>query len=278
VKYAIRSITQLAQKGLAMPFYLRLWCRFVSIAFIRQAEYRTNFVINTAVSVLSLVLAVLTYEILYRFTSDVAGWSKAEALMLLGAFRLVQALIEMLIARNMWDVSKSIRSGDMDYLLLRPASSQFLATLQRIDLSEGVNILIGIGLIVYAGNMSDVEWSVARSGAAIALMTYGLALLYAFWCVSVTFAFWLQGGPLESLFHWLIDAGRYPVSFFKGWIRVFLTFVFPVAFASTFPTQALLGVIDVRTLLGGAVLALLALWGTNRFWHFGVRHYSSASS
>lgn len=253
-----------------MPFYFRLWCRFFSVAFIRQAEYRTNFAVNTMVSILSLGLAVLTYEAIYRFTPEVAGWSKAEALMLLGMFRLVQALMGMLIARNMWDVSKSIRSGDMDYLLLKPASSQFLATLQRVDLSEGVNILIGIGLIVFAGNMSGVEWSLLKSGVALALMLCGMSLLYAFWCVSVTFAFWFQGGPLESLFHWFIDAGRYPVSFFKGWIRMFLTFVFPIAFAVTFPTQALLGVVDLRMLLAGTILSrgtvgdkpVLATWCT----------------
>lgn len=261
-----------------MPFYLRLWYRFFSVAFIRQAEYRTNFAVNTMVSILSLGLAVLTYEAIYRFTPEVAGWSKAEALMLLGTFRLVEALMGMLIARNMWDVSKSIRSGDMDYLLLKPASSQFLATFQRMDLSEGVNVLVGIGLIVLAGNLSGVEWSLLKFAVAIAFMLCGLILLYAFWCVSVTFAFWFQGGPLESLFHWFIDAGRYPVSFFKGWVRVFLTFVFPIAFAVTFPAQVLLGVVDPRMLLAGTILSLVALWGTNRFWRLGVRHYSSASS
>jgi ABC-2 type transport system permease protein len=184
----------------------------------------------------------------------------------------------MLVARNMWDVSKSIQSGDMDYLLLRPASSQFLATFQRINLTEGVNALIGIGLIAYSLNQTGAELSAVSIGAALAMMLCGLVLLYAFWCASVTLAFWFQAGPLESLFHWFIDAGRYPVSFFKGWIRLFLTFVFPVAFASTFPTQALLGVIEPRTLLTGCLLSVLALWGANRFWNVGVRHYSSASS
>jgi ABC-2 type transport system permease protein len=261
-----------------MLFYLRLWFRFASVAFVREAEYRTNFAVNTLVSILSLVLAALSYEILYRFTPDVAGWSKPEALTLLGVFRLVEALIEMLVARNMWDVSKSIQSGDMDYLLLRPASSQFLATFQRINLTEGVNALIGIGLIAYALNQTGAEPSALSIGAALVMMLCGLVLLYAFWCASVTLAFWFQAGPLESLFHWFIDAGRYPVSFFKGWIRLFLTFVFPVAFASTFPTQALLGVIEPRTLLTGCLLSVLALWGANRFWNVGVRHYSSASS
>ncbi len=106
----------------------------------------------------------------------------------------------------------------------------------------------------------------------------GLILLYSVWCLAVTFGFWFQSGPLESVLFWLIDTGRYPVTFFKGWVRLFLMFIFPVAFASTFPAQALRGEINPRLLLAGILMASLSLVGTNRFWNYGVRHYSSASS
>jgi ABC-2 type transport system permease protein len=114
--------------------------------------------------------------------------------------------------------------------------------------------------------------------AAVTFGMSGLALLYAVWCAAVTFGFWFLCGPLDTVLHWFLDTGRYPVSFFKGWVRLFFTFILPIAFASTFPAQALRGDVDVAMLLVGVVLACLALLGSSRFWNYGVRHYSSASS
>jgi ABC-2 type transport system permease protein len=107
----------------------------------------------------------------------------------------------------------------------------------------------------------------------------GLILLYSLWFFIVTFAFWLvQVDNLDTLFYSLFETARYPLSFFKGGVRTLLTFVVPVAFATTFPTQALLGTADQRLLLIGGGLAGLALLGTHLFWSYAVRHYSSASS
>jgi ABC-2 type transport system permease protein len=51
-----------------------------------------------------------------------------------------------------------------------------------------------------------------------------------------------------------------------------------VAFATTFPAQALLGTVDLRLLIVGIALATVALILTHLFWRYAVRYYSSASS
>ena len=61
-------------------------------------------------------------------------------------------------------------------------------------------------------------------------------------------------------------------------MRALLTFAVPVAFATTFPAQALLGRADARLLPVGLLLAALGLCGAHLFWRFALRHYSSASS
>ena len=95
----------------------------------------------------------------------------------------------------------------------------------------------------------------------------------------VTFAFWLvQIENLDIFFYSLFETARYPVTFFKDLLRALLTFAFPVAFATTFPTQALRGQADLRLLPIGVVLAAALLFGTHLFWNYAVRHYSSASS
>ena len=261
-----------------MTRYLRLWRQFVVTAFVREAEYRVNFLVGVGEGLIQLALAVFTFVLLYRFTDEVAGWSRAEVLMLVGIYRVVDSVIAMQIAPNVTAISGYIRTGEMDFLLLRPVSSQFLVSLRRLALPEAVNGLIGLGLAIYAGNLAGVRWTMPGIVEAAALGVCGLILLYSLWFCMVTCAFWLQSLPLDNLFYQIFETARYPVSFFKGLVRVLLTFAFPVAFATTFPAQALLGEIDHRLLPAGIVLAALALVATHRFWTYAVRHYSSASS
>jgi ABC-2 type transport system permease protein len=97
--------------------YVQLWWRFCAMGLARESEYRMNFVINVLESILGLGLGVLAYGIMYSFTESVAGWSKAEVLILLGIAQIVVCLINLLFGGNMFNIADYIREGDMDYIL-----------------------------------------------------------------------------------------------------------------------------------------------------------------
>ncbi len=258
--------------------YLRIWRQFVVMAFVYEAEYRANFLLSACEGIIQLVLAVLTFDILYRFTDDVAGWSRAEVLLLVGIYRIVKGLVNLQIAPNMQSVWGYIRKGELDFILLRPASSQFLVSVRCLQPHEAVSALIGLGLAIYAGNMAGVRWSVIGVVEAVAFGLCGLLLLYAVWFLTVTCLFWTQVESQDEIIPSLFQTARYPVSFFKSPLRALLTLVIPAAFATTFPAQALLGEADWRMLLCGIGLTVSALLATYVCWNYALRHYSSASS
>jgi ABC-2 type transport system permease protein len=74
------------------------------------------------------------------------------------------------------------------------------------------------------------------------------------------------------------EAGRWPVGIYPPWLRLTLTFVIPVAFATTVPAEALAGRLTDATLAGAVALASLLLAVSRWFWSIGVRHYSGASA
>ncbi|MGH2523512.1 MAG: ABC-2 family transporter protein, partial [Anaerolineales bacterium] len=74
------------------------------------------------------------------------------------------------------------------------------------------------------------------------------------------------------------DAGRVPATVYPPWLRLIVTFVVPIAVATTVPLQALRG-----DLSGGQVLLFLGVGAASvlvaaRVWKAGVRRYSGASS
>lgn len=262
-----------------MPPYLRLWRRFVILALVRSAEYRANFVVTLLEGVAQMGLAVVVVALLYRYTDEVAGWSAVEVLMLTGVYRAMDGLIACQIAPNMLRMTQYISRGELDFVLLRPVSSQFLVSLRWLDPPEAVNGLIGLALVAYAGTQAGVDWAPLTLLTAAVLAACGLAALYGLWFATVTCAFWLiRVEPLGFLFYDVWQAGRYPVDYFRGPVGVLLTYVVPVAFATTFPTQALLGEVNLWSVPVGITVACVALFASHRFWTFAVRRYSSASS
>jgi ABC-2 type transport system permease protein len=259
--------------------YARLWRRFFVTALVREAEYRASFALAVVEGLSQLLLVVLAFELIYQFSDTIAGWRREQILLLVGVYRVVDGIVSAQIAPNMLALPGYVQSGELDFHLLRPVSSQFLVSTRRVTLPELTNVLIGLGLVGYAAGPAGVVWNVADLVRALVLLLCGVLLLYAVWFAIMTCSVWLmQLDTLDSLFFSLFQAAQYPVHFFAGPARALFTFAFPVAFATTFPTEALLGLGDPLLVPLGLALAVAGLVGTHLFWRSALRHYQSASS
>src|SRR5687768_2122944 len=98
-----------------MIAHLRLWRQFVVMAFVREAEYRVSFFMNVGVGLAQLALAVFAFEVIYGYTDQVAGWSRAQVLVLVGIYHTVQGLISLQMAPNLLAISGYVRRGDLDF-------------------------------------------------------------------------------------------------------------------------------------------------------------------
>ncbi|MBI3973034.1 MAG: ABC-2 family transporter protein [Chloroflexi bacterium] len=260
--------------------YLRIWRRFFVMALMELMEYRTGFTLSVLEGMGQLALLVVMYLVFYRFTDEIAGWTEAEALLLLGIFWTFDGVWGFQFADGIGRLPSLIRKGDLDFLLLRPVQSQFLVTCWRgIGMRAPTKIASGVFVVVYAGNAAGVQWSATAIAEAGAFALCGLAILYGLRFALSTLCFWvLQISELYELSHNLYTTARFPVTYFGEPVRSVLTCVIPAAFVSTFPAQALLGTVEHGWLPVGLVLAAGALAGTHLLWIRAVRHYSSASS
>lgn len=266
-------------RATVLALHLRLWQRLFTLAVAREAQYRAHFVTTVGVGTVQLLLALVPVVLLFGYTDEIRGWSGAEVISVVGLFQLVMGLLGAFVAPNMTRMTELIKRGDLDLLLLRPVSGQFYATVRWVAPAELVNAFAG-GAILVAG--------LARAGArpgvvdvvqAMLLLGCGLVLLSCVWSAMVYLAFWLvQVNPIADLFTDLMRAGQYPVAFYPSAVRGFLTFAFPVAFATSFPAQALGSGSSWRVVGTALVAAVVALVLTRIYWRRAIRGYASASS
>lgn len=130
--------------------YMRLLIKLFRYNAAREVEFRANFLILTLVDVIWVVLQIVLIELLFGFTDHIGTWSKAEVLILMGLFRIVKGLFALLFRPNLFQLPILVNREELDKILTKPIESQFLVSLNRVDLAEWAEIVLG-GFILFYG-------------------------------------------------------------------------------------------------------------------------------
>lgn len=258
--------------------YLRLVRIFVLTSISAQLEYRVNFVVNLCTSIATATGAVFGLVVLYGNGQPLGGWSYREALIVVGLYTFVQGYIGSFLAPNLNAIGEAIRTGTMDFNLLKPIDAQFLVSTRNINLFRLTDIVVGIGLIIWA-LLGLAETTVGGVAISLVLMVAALAIVYAIWFLLTTTAFWfVKVANLTDMFNGLFRAGQIPITAYSGWIRAIFTFVVPIAFITTVPAEAMIGRASLSSALGALAIACILLVASRLFWQYAIRSYTSASS
>lgn len=258
---------------------VRLLLVFFRVNALGELAYRANFVLQLIESLLELGTALGGLAVIFSYTDDLAGWRPDAVVALVGIFFLVGGVIRLLIQPGMQRLIEAVRDGTLDFMLTKPADAQLLVSIQRIEIWKVTDIALGAGVLLIALVRLETRlgvWELA--GFALALLA-GMVIVYSFWVILATLSFWfVRVENILVIFQSMYEAGRWPVSIYPRWLRFALTFLVPVAFATTVPAQALAGRLTGRTLFEALALALALFVAARLFWRVGVRRYSGASA
>ncbi len=259
--------------------YLQLLGIQLKASTLLALQYRYDFLIDGTMSLVGTIAAVVPLFVVFQQRPQIAGWSFPEALIVIGFFVLLQGVLEGAINPSLTSVVEHVRKGTLDFVLLKPADAQFLVSTAKFLPWKVMNLLAGIGLLVYAFVQLDRVPSILGLLAALVLLGASTLLLYSLWIVTVSMAFFfVRVDNLSYFFTSIFDAARWPVSVFRGaWLFLF-TFVIPLGVMTTYPAEALLGRLAPATLayaLGGA--SVFAVIGRVT-WLKSIGKYTSASS
>lgn len=259
--------------------YLRMLGTFYKYSIISELEYRVEFLSNVFMNFFWLAWALASVAVFFLHTNSLGDWSWPEVLMVVALFTLFSGVMESILRPNVGAVLDQIRDGTFDFVLIKPVNVQFIVSLRNIVVWRLSDVAIGFGLIVYALAQLHVVPTLGQVAIFALMLIAATVIVYGTWLMMVSLAFWfVRLDNFTELFMGFYEAGRYPVTIYRGVIRAVLTFVVPIAFVTTFPVSALLGRLDRTTALIGFVFAVGFFVISNRFWNFAVRHYSSASS
>jgi ABC-2 type transport system permease protein len=259
--------------------YLRLLGVQLRASLATSMQYRVDFLIEGAMSLWWLGWNLVPLLILYDRRTEVAGWNFPSALLVIAWFTVLRGLMEGAINPSLIGVVDKIRSGEFDYLLLKPADAQFLVSTARFEPWNLVDIAGGLVLACVAFALLGRAPAPGDLLLGLVLLVSAALVLYSLWIVIVSASFWvIRLDNLAYLFSAVFDAARWPIQVFRGVWRFIFTLVIPLALMTTYPAMAMLGRLEARTALAALGGALLFAAVSRLFWRAAIRSYTSASS
>jgi ABC-2 type transport system permease protein len=263
----------------AVTRHARLWRACFTLALVRETQFRVNFLSTIVIGLVQIAIGLIPILLLYSYTSEVRGWSQADVIVLLGLHGVMSGLIGMFVIRNMWAMTDYVTKGELDLLLIRPVNAQFHVATRWIRPDQSFNVIAGLVVAGVGLARGDASPDAVDFVQALVVFLAGFVLITCAWSALSYLAFWTHAiGTVIMFFQDVMQAGRYPVGFFPVVVRAILTALVPLAFATTFPAQAMTDGISWWLVAGSVLFAAAAVTLLRFFWTHAVRRYSSASS
>lgn len=257
----------------------KLLSAFFKVNVQMALAYRADTIVNILLNLMWLGWELLSLNIIFSNTTTLGGWGLGELIALLGVFRLVNTMMIALIWPNTEKFNQSIRDGSMDYTILQPVNSMFLVTFSRITVWRIWDLVLAITLIVVGINMTGDSTTSLQILTFILLAISGTIIIYSLWIVLISLTFWFTKFDNNvTILQALMDSGRYPATVYPAWLRIIVTFVIPIALATTIPLQALRGDLTTQQIVTFFMVAVVSFIVASRVWKVGLKQYSGASS
>jgi ABC-2 type transport system permease protein len=271
----------------ALARYCRLWFALARFGLARELAFRGNFVVKISVEMLWFAILLIFWDTVFAQTDVIAGWNKEQYMFFVGCYFALEGMLETFFLSNCVEFADLIRSGDLDFILLKPIDEQFLVSARNMDWTTAPNIIAGASVMIHSLVALDWTFDAVRIALFLVLLTCSLGLAYSFLLTLTASSVWMVRNQSVYELWWLFTTLiRYPREIFAGtWaapLGVVLTYVIPIMLMVNVPASVMVKGLDMALqwpVAAGTVLATVALlWLSRRFFRAALKRYRSASS
>ena len=274
------------QKAPGQPHYSRVWLTFVRNALVREAMFRGNFVITVVTRAFWFAAQLTLFEIIYRNVDRITDWSREEYFAFMATAMLINAVVESFFMPNCANFSELIRTGNLDFVLLKPIDTQFLVSFEKMDLAMLNQVLLAGALLAYSLHSLGVPLQFLPVLMYLLCIGIGVAFLYSLMLSLASTSVWFgRNQGLYDFWFYITVFARYPRSIYSGSatgevLRFAFSYVIPILLVVTVPARVLLQkALEPSALTLVAVLAaVFGLVLSRRIFTWSLTSYRSASS
>ena len=260
--------------------YTRVWLAFFRNTLSRDMEFKMNFIFEIFIDAVYYGALFFFFHIIFQFTDSLGDFTQDAVIIFLITLYISDLLYVFFLGGNVFEVNNKVKSGDLDYILLKPINSQFFISCRYVMTNALISLIILICLLIRLIYIyHDNQIILMNFGFYIFSIILGVFIFYSVEFIISCLAFWFRNfsyaGWLSSE---LTKYSRRPDSIYKSWLRKSLFTIFPMAMICSVPSRMLLFGPDIKLLILQFFIAIFFLVLTIIVWKQGLYRYESASS
>ena len=260
--------------------YLKVWLAFFRNTLSRDMEYKMNFIFEIFIDTIYYGSLFFFFKVIFQFTESLGSFNQDATIIFLITLYIGDSLYQFFLGGNVFEVNNKVKTGDLDFILLKPVNSQFFISFRYVNIHSLICmfllscLLIKLTFDYHQGSFSILNYVFYNFSLII-----GMSIFYSFEFLIASLAFWFRNFSYAGwLAGELIKYSRRPDSIYTKWFRKTLFSIFPMAMIFSVPSRMIIFGVDYQLLLLQLIIALFFLWLTTVVWKKGLLLYESASS
>lgn len=266
---------------------------FARNSLVRDMSFRSNFVIEAVSSLTWMLMNLGFYLLIFSYTDSIGeatGWGKFQFFTFLATTLFINSLVQAFFMPNAEEFSELIRTGQLDFALLKPIDTQFLISLGKIEFSSLGNFVFAGVLLSFSLWQMNQQGDLALTWTQAALyplyVLCGVGILYSLMIGLAATSIWLgRNQSLYDFWFYITNFSRYPMEIYHGrWgtpLQKFFTFVIPVLIVVNVPARLLAWPLEAQNwplALFALAATIGSLLASRWIFNHALFSYRSASS
>ncbi|GAA4423807.1 ABC transporter permease [Bremerella cremea] len=281
------------------PSYAAVFYMFLRNSLVRDLSFRSNFWIECVSSLSWVIMNLGFYLLIFSYTTSIGpntGWGKWEFFVFLATTLLVNSLVQMFFMPNIQEFSELIRTGKLDFALLKPIDTQFLVSFEKVNWPSTANFLFGLllmGISLFQLTHRPerpIELTATMVVTFVIFLLCGVAILYSLMIVLAASSIWLgRNTSLYDFWFYITSFSRYPMEIYNAGtlgmsLQLIFTFAIPILIVVNVPARIMAQPFGVsETQMWALPIYMLvatgmSLWFSRWVFKMSLRSYRSASS
>jgi ABC-2 type transport system permease protein len=260
--------------------HLLIYGLFLKNSLMAQMEYRFNFIGNLSMEAGYLLVKLSYVVVVYRSGVRINGLSPDEILLFIGTFVTLTAFYAGLFMINNFRLRTKIKDGELDLLLTKPVSLQFMATLRQADLTIfAVDAVAGSIMVAVAWVRLGIPATLFTLGGYAGFIGLSALVGYSLFLLPQILSFWLMDtSAIAEVTDSFWDFNNMPMAIYDRWIQQIGVFVLPIFVIANFPPMFVLNKMPPFYLAWSVIVPFILLLFVRLLWQRGLKTYNSASS
>ncbi len=247
--------------------YVRLYFWYLRANWLSLWAYPVPFVLMNLAGIVYAFGSVAAVWVLFSQIHAIGDWTLPEIILIYGLSIFSRSLFHLFWI-DLMNLPAMIRTGDIDRILVRPLNPLYQVIAGYLDNDDWGELLTAAILVwVALGALGrrtalNLLWCVfsAMSGSIIFASIHMVCNATAFFTVQI--------GGMQSLAWTMDEFSRYPADIYGRTVRAIVSWVVPVAFASFYPAQAIIGEGSLKRLALLVPLVSAATFSI-AYWYWG---------